>query len=50
MIQAIYRWRVKEGQEQTFTRAWIRGTRAIRSSCKGAYGSVLLCSHQSIID
>jgi heme-degrading monooxygenase HmoA len=47
MIQAIYRWRVKEGQEQTFTRAWIRGTQAIRSSCKGAYGSVLLCSHRN---
>jgi heme-degrading monooxygenase HmoA len=46
MIQVIYRWRVKEGHEQAFTRAWIRGTRAIRSSFKGAHGSVLLRSHR----
>ena len=42
----IYRWRVKEGQEKAFTRAWTQGTRAIRSACQGAYGSVLLCSHR----
>lgn len=46
MIQVIYRWRVKEGQEKAFTRAWTQGTRAIRSACQGAYGSVLLCSHR----
>jgi heme-degrading monooxygenase HmoA len=46
MIQVIYRWRVKEGQEKAFTRAWTQGTRAIRSTFKGAYGSVLLCSHR----
>lgn len=46
MIQVIYRWRVKEGQEKAFTRAWTQGTRAIRSTCKGAYGSVLLRSHR----
>jgi heme-degrading monooxygenase HmoA len=47
MIQVIYRWRVKEGEEEAFTHAWTRGTRAIRSSCKGAHGSVLLCSHRN---
>jgi len=46
MIQVIYRWRVKEGQEQAFTRAWTQGTRAIRAMFKGAHGSVLLCSHR----
>jgi heme-degrading monooxygenase HmoA len=46
MIQVIYRWRVKEGQEKAFTRAWTQGTRASRSACQGAYGSVLLCSHR----
>ena len=47
MIQVIYRWQVKEGQEEIFARAWTRGTYAIRSSFKGAYGSVLLQSHQN---
>ena len=46
MIQAIYRWRVKEGEEQRFARAWTQGTRAIRASFKGSYGSVLLRSHR----
>ena len=46
MIQVIYRWRVKEGEEQAFTRAWSQGTRAIRASFKGAYGSVLLRSRR----
>jgi len=46
MIQVIYRWRVKEGQEKAFSHAWTQGTRAIRSTFKGAYGSVLLCSHR----
>ena len=47
MIQVIYRWRVQEGREKVFTRAWTQGTRAIRATCKGAYGSVLLCSHRN---
>lgn len=47
MIQVIYRWRVQEGQEKRFTRAWSQGTRAIRSSFKGAHGSVLLRSHRN---
>ena len=47
MIQVIYRWRVQEGREKVFARAWTQGTRAIRSTCKGAYGSVLLCSHRN---
>jgi heme-degrading monooxygenase HmoA len=42
----IYRWRVQEGKEQMFARAWTQGTRAIRSAFKGAYGSVLLHSHR----
>ena len=50
MIQVIYRWRVKAGQEQAFTRAWSQGTRAIRSTSKGAYGSVLLRSHRQPLE
>lgn len=46
MIQVIYRWQVKEGQEAGFVRAWSQGTRVIRSTFKGAYGSVLLQSHR----
>jgi heme-degrading monooxygenase HmoA len=46
MIQVIYRWRVQEGREQTFAQAWTQGTRAIRSTFKGAHGSVLLRSHR----
>ena len=46
MIHVIYRWRVQQGQENAFARAWTQGTRAIRASCKGAHGSVLLRSHR----
>ena len=46
MIQVIYRWKVKEGQENRFVRAWTQGTRTIRSTFHGAYGSVLLRSHR----
>ncbi len=46
MIQVIYRWKVKDGQEETFARAWTQGTRVIRAAFKGAHGSVLLRSHQ----
>jgi heme-degrading monooxygenase HmoA len=47
VIQVIYRWKVQAGQEEAFTRAWTRGTRAIRSQCRGAHGSVLLRSHRN---
>ncbi len=47
MIQVIYRWQVKEGREADFARAWAQGTRVIRSTFKGAHGSVLLRSHQN---
>jgi heme-degrading monooxygenase HmoA len=46
MIQVIYRWQVKNGQEDTFARAWTRGTRVIRATFKGAHGSVLLRSQR----
>ena len=46
MIQVIYRWQVKNGQEQTFARAWTQGTRVIRATFKGARGSVLLQSQR----
>lgn len=46
MIHIIYRWKVQDGQEDAFARAWTRGTRVIRSSFEGAHGSVLLRSHQ----
>ena len=32
VIQVIYRWRVKEGEENAFVRAWSQGTRVIRST------------------
>ena len=47
MIRVIYRWQVQAGQEETFVRAWSRGTRTIRTTCKGAHGSVLLRSQRA---
>lgn len=46
MIQVIYRWQVKDGQEETFARAWTQGTRVIRATFTGAHGSVLLRSQR----
>ena len=46
MIQVIYRWKVREGQAEVFARAWTQGTRVIRETIPGAYGSVLLRSHK----
>ena len=43
-MRALYRWRVKPGEEETFTRAWAQATRTIRSKVKGARGSMLLRS------
>jgi hypothetical protein len=42
MIRAIYRWRVKPGEEEKFIRAWTQGTGAIRAQVKGAGGSLLM--------
>jgi heme-degrading monooxygenase HmoA len=42
MIRAIYRWRVKPGEEGRFVKAWSQGTDAIRERVKGARGSLLL--------
>lgn len=44
MIRVVYRWKVQAGQEDTFVRAWTRGTRAIRATFEGSHGSVLLRS------
>jgi heme-degrading monooxygenase HmoA len=46
VIQVIYRWKVREGHEEAFTRAWTRGTRIIRDCFKGSHGSVLLRSRR----
>lgn len=46
MIQVIYRWQVRTGQENAFVRAWTQGTRVIRATFTGAHGSVLLRSHR----
>ena len=43
-MRALYRWRVKPGDEETFTRAWAQATKTIRSKVKGARGSMLLRS------
>lgn len=45
MIRAIYRWRVKSGEEEQFIQAWKQGTAAIRSKIVGAGGSLLMRSH-----
>ncbi len=45
-MRAVYRWRVKPGQEETFTKAWAQATKTIRSRVKGARGSMLLRSHR----
>ena len=45
MIRAIYRWRVKSGEEEKFIQAWTQGTAAIRAKVVGAGGSLLMRSH-----
>jgi heme-degrading monooxygenase HmoA len=42
MIRILYSWRVKSGAEETFVRAWTRGTCIIRETIQGANGSLLL--------
>ena len=44
MIRAIYRWRVKSGEEEKFIQAWMQGTAAIRAKVIGAGGSLLMRS------
>ena len=44
MIRAIYRWRVKSGEEEQFIQAWTQGTAAIRAQVLGAGGSLLMRS------
>jgi heme-degrading monooxygenase HmoA len=46
MVRAIYRWRVKAGEEERFIQAWLQGTAAIRAHVPGAGGSLLMRSHQ----
>ncbi len=41
MIRVLYSYQVKAGQEKEFTDAWTRVTRTIKTTCKGARGSLL---------
>ncbi len=45
-MRAFYRWRVKPGEEERFTKAWAQATKTIRSKVKGARGSMLLRSRR----
>ena len=47
MIRVMYRWKVTPGQENVFAKAWTQGTKAIRSTVKGARGSLLLQSRKN---
>ncbi len=40
MFAVVYRWRLKAGHEESFTRGWEMVTRAIHETC-GSYGSRL---------
>lgn len=46
MIRVVYRWKVRVGEEASFTAAWERATTKIRSDTRGARGSVLLQSRE----
>jgi antibiotic biosynthesis monooxygenase len=48
MVRAVYRWRVKAGEEEKFIQAWTRGTAAIRAKVKGAGGSLLMRSRHDL--
>lgn len=41
MFRVIYNFQVKPGQEKEFTDAWARVTRTIKTTAKGARGSLL---------
>jgi len=47
MIRVVYRWKVKPGHEDVFVKAWVRGTKVIRTTVKGARGSLLLHSQKN---
>lgn len=47
MIRIMYRWKVNPGQEVVFAKAWTQGTKVIRSTVKGARGSLLLQSRKN---
>ena len=47
MIRVMYRWTVTPGQEHVFAQAWTQGTKIIRSTVKGARGSLLLQSRKN---
>jgi heme-degrading monooxygenase HmoA len=42
VIRVIYRFLVKQGQEQSFIKAWERETRGVRATIKGSKGGMLL--------
>jgi heme-degrading monooxygenase HmoA len=44
MIRIMYRWKVHPGQEGVFAQAWTQGTKLIRTTVRGARGSLLLQS------
>jgi heme-degrading monooxygenase HmoA len=44
MIRVMYRWTVKEGDQEEFIRIWKEGTLKIQACCEGAMGSILLRS------
>jgi heme-degrading monooxygenase HmoA len=46
MIRVMYRWKVSPRQEHVFAQAWTQGTKIIRSTVKGARGSLLLQSRK----
>ena len=46
MVRAIYRWRVKHGEEGKFMQAWTQSTAAIWAKVIGAGGSILMRRHQ----
>ncbi len=45
-MRAVYRWRLKPGEEDAFAKAWAQATKTIRSKVKGARGSMLLRSRR----
>jgi len=44
MIRVMYRWTIKLGREDEFIRNWEAGTRRIRETFAGSFGSMMLRS------